>query len=212
MSVPRGCSIVAKPRYLVSRCRGESKRLPTAERILVRAANLLCFFIWCSQLIGCCSVYFDRELDTATSACLVDGLNANIRAYSRRTTFGTPLLLEYQKQSAPYGLTIEFTDVNQSFDLIEVTEIDVVYSDGDVIQKSMLWQRNIHHSKASGPVASDVAFYETIQDVLERHSDATVTMKGRLTTSNGEIVKFAAPVSFKAKSKFYVVLFPLNGV
>lgn len=168
-------------------------------------------FVALGACVGCCSIYADRQLVKQADTHLVDEIKSDIRVNALLTTFGTPLLLEYQQRSAPYDLRIRICDESHSFKLIEVTEIEVAYSDGEVIKKDMLWQRNIHRSNSIGSVDSEMAFDEAIEDVIERHSDATVTLKGRLTKSNGEIVDFSSPATFKARSRFLLVPLLLHG-
>jgi hypothetical protein len=177
----------------------------------MRLAHFFLCLISVPLLSGCCSIYVDRDFVAQSDGALVTGLKSDVRVAPRTTTIGTPVLLEYQQRSAPYDLRIRIDDESHSFREIEVTQITVTFSDGITVSKDVLWQRNLHLATSTRDIATDTAFDEQIEDVIERHADATITLKGRLLASNGEFVEFNTSTMLKAKTRFSIVPLLLHG-
>ena len=91
---------------------------------------------------------------------------------------------------------------------IEVTEVVVAYSDGEVIWKKETWSRQLkpytqYNSSSSGIIKTEMfRLSDQIEGLALRHMDVKITLKGQLILVNGQKVAFDVSESFKAESEW----------
>jgi len=135
------------------------------------------------------------------------GPQGNVSLEPRRTRFDIPLLAHYYGTRMPCGLSLIIWDESKTYASVTITEIVVDYSDGQTVRHTQPWSRNLtpytqtNHTRARGVYKTEMMrLRETIPDVVKRHTDARVTVTGKLIKNDGTAIDFSTMANFKATS------------
>ena len=177
---------------------------------------IACYVMACVMISGCGNVYNHRGFGAQRGINFVDGIRSTAYISPQSKTYGIPAIFEYENQTGPYDLSLMLQGISQEIDSFEVNEIRLKYADGEVVDKTLWWkenfrsraERNALAGKANGDHA---AVGETMNGLLDRHEDVTITLKGRVTKSNGEVVDFVAKESFQAERSLSFIPMFLHG-
>ena len=137
---------------------------------------------------------------------LVDGLKSDVWLAPRKTEPGIPFILYYFDSGSPFSLRLQIWDRSKQYVAIDITETRVTYSDGDSSRKKSKWSRALKpytqiNSSSSGTIRTQMfRLNDQISNLVDKHEDVTVTIKGYLTRSNGDKVYFSASADFEARS------------
>lgn len=177
---------------------------------------IACGVLACAMISGCCNVYNCREYGGVRGIDLVDGIRSTAYVSPQSQTYGIPILFEYEHRTGPYDLSLQLMDIDREIDSFELTDVRLTYADGEVVDKTMWWKENFRsraerNALAGKPRGDHAAVGETMDGLLDRHEDVIITLKGRVTKSNGEVIDFVAKESFQAKRWFSIVPIFLHG-
>lgn len=167
------------------------------------------------MISGCCNVNNHRGFGAQRGINLVDGIRSSAYISPQSKDYGVPVIFEYEHHTGPYDLSLALQDISLEIDSFELTDIRLEYADGEVVNKTVWWKENFR-SRAERNPASEVstgnhAVSETFHGLLDRHEDVTITLKGRVTKSDGEVVEFVTKESFRAENSFWAVPLFLHG-
>ena len=129
------------------------------------------------------------------------------------TSFGVPFVFHYYGAGRPFGLRVQIWDDSKQYQSIEINEIVLEYQDGEVVQKSDVWSRQLkpytqYNSSSSGIIQTEMFMLsDQIEGLVVRHENVRITIKGWLMKVGGERVAFEVSESFKAESRSGVTTF-----
>jgi hypothetical protein len=144
---------------------------------------------------------------------LVGGLKSDVWLEPDLSKVSIPFVGHYYGTAVPCGLRLQIWDATKTYSSISISEVVVAYTDGEAVRHSNPWSRQLrpytqHNSSSSGIIKTEMMMLsDTIPSVVSRHTDARVTITGKLVTTSGEEVDFSASESFKAESGFDVTTF-----
>jgi hypothetical protein len=142
-----------------------------------------------------------------------EGLESDIWLAPRFTSFGVPFVFHYHGSGKPFGLRIQIWDDSKNYQSIEIADVVLKYRDGQIVRLNDGWLRQLqpytqYNSSSSGRVQTEMLMLsDQIEEVVVKHADVTVTLKGRLTKVSGEQVAFEASDFFKAESSLGVTTY-----
>jgi len=144
---------------------------------------------------------------------LVGGLKTDVWLAPQSTSFGMPFVFHYYGAGRPFGLRVQIWDDSKQYQSIEINEIVLEYQDGEVVQKSDVWSRQLkpytqYNSSSSGIIQTEMFMLsDQIEGLVVRHENVRITLKGWLMKVGGERVAFEVSESFKAESRSGVTTF-----
>ena len=144
---------------------------------------------------------------------LVGGLKTDVWLAPQSTSFGVPFVFHYYGAGRPFGLRVQIWDDSKQYQSIEINEIVLEYQDGEVVQTSDVWSRQLkpytqYNSSSSGIIQTEMFMLsDQIEGLVVRHENVRITLKGWLMKVGGERVAFEVSESFKAESRSGVTTF-----
>lgn len=144
---------------------------------------------------------------------LVGGLKTDVWLAPQSTSFGVPFVFHYYGAGRPFGLRVQIWDDSKQYQSIEINEIVLEYQDGEVVQTSDVWSRQLkpytqYNSSSSGIIQTEMFMLsDQIEGLVVRHENVRITLKGWLMKVGGERVAFEVSESFKAESRSGITTF-----
>ena len=123
------------------------------------------------------------------------------------TNVCVPLVFHRSTAGPPYSLRLQIWDDHKRYQAIEVAEILIEYADGEIVRNTDGWSRSLkpytqYNVSSSGVVGTEMLMLsDQIPDLITRHADVKITLKGRIQTVTGERMPFLATATFEAKSR-----------
>ncbi len=139
---------------------------------------------------------------------LAEGLKADAWLAPESTSFGVPFVFHYYGAEGPFGLWIQVWDENKQYRTLEVSEVVLEYEDGEIIRNNETWSRQLtpyiqHNSTTLGIVKTEMFMLsDQIEEVVLRHTDVKITLRGLLIEASGEQTPFETSEVFTAESRF----------
>jgi hypothetical protein len=161
------------------------------------------------SLSGCAAVAVSRISDFGgqRDIQLVGGLKSDVWLAPKSLDFGVPFIFHYYGAAKPFGLRLQIWDASRRYQTVEINETVVNYDDGEVIRNVDIWSRPLkpytqHNSSSSGGIQTEMFMLsDEIEELVLRHADLKITLKGNLITTDGERIPFEASESFHAESR-----------
>ena len=177
-----------------------------------RRVVYLCIFtiVLYAVFTGGLAICIQHDFNGQSNIHLADGLDSDVWLAPRLSNWHVPLICHYYGASGPYGLRLQIWDSSEKYSSIEITEIILEYSDGEVARNANKWTRNLerhtqHNSSSAGIIKTEMMMLsDTIDDLVTRHMDVTITVKGHLVKFNGAKVEILASQSFEAQTGFHI--------
>ena len=145
---------------------------------------------------------------------LTGEIGASFSLEPRHSGWGCPFVFIYYGATKPYGLYVQIWDRGCTFAELEISGIDVAYASGEVVHLHPKWRRQFKEwvtndvSSPGGPfLRRDFTLWDTVDGIVTRHEDATVTVTGEITTQAGLTIPFVTTEEFVAESHFEISTF-----
>lgn len=138
-----------------------------------------------------------------------NGLRTDLMLRPEPYEWHLPLLFYWVRHGGPFDLNIQIWDDNEQYQSIELTDIVLVYADGERVDYHKPWSKSFEAYSRTNGVATSIA-YDELEGVVRRFSDVTITLTGTLTTVKGDRHPFEVAEAFTAKSRSYVSTFWLE--
>lgn len=141
---------------------------------------------------------------------LASGLESDIWLAPQTTRWSIPFLFHYYGESSPYSLRVQIWDTSKSYVAIEISEIELQYSDGEIIHITDKWFRKLrpypqHNSSGGRHIKTEMLqLGDTVDSLVTRHKDVKITIKGHLLDSDGNKLEFLASENFEAENRFLI--------
>jgi hypothetical protein len=144
---------------------------------------------------------------------LVDGLRSDVCLEPSGESLGIPCIFHYCKMGKPFDLRVQLWDMSKQYESIEITEVLVQYTDGEMIRRTTPWIRRLqpyteYQSSSSGTSHTQIFMLsDQISNLVLRHTDVKITLTGQLTKADGQKVTFNASETFTAESRTWIHTF-----
>ena len=156
-------------------------------------------------------VYNSSSFGGQNDIRLVDSLKSDVWLEPSFLAFGIPFILSYNGVGAPFSLRLQIWDESKQYQQIDIAEVVLKYSDGEVVQKQNAWSRKLkpyvhYSSSSSGDTETEMLMLsDKIEQLVLRHVDVKIYLKGQLVKETGERVLFGVCEDFKAKSELSLI-------
>ena len=151
-------------------------------------------------------VYSDSNFGGQTDISLVEGLKSDVWLEPSLSIFGSPFIFSYHVLRKPFSLRIQIWDESKQYQKIDIVEVVLRYSDGEFVRKQNVWSRKLkpytkYSSSSSGDIKTEMFMLsDKIEDLVLRHVDVKIYLKGQLVKATGEQLPFDVCEDFTAES------------
>lgn len=164
---------------------------------------ILCFGLF-AILTGGISVHDTTDFDNPVRMDLDNPPLTRIDVFPEDAKLSVPLLFHYSGHKKPYRLTMYLFTKGKQIDLLELDEVKIETSNGEVVTGMKKWKRHIKQSEWYG--GPELFQTDQVLDVfLPRAAPFTISWTGRVRKTSGEVIPFSEKRAYKVRPAFTIV-------
>jgi hypothetical protein len=139
-----------------------------------------------------------RDFGPAVPVKLADGSAADIWLQPEIHEIGSPLLVVYKRYTGPYTLNIRNWDGGGMYSAISISDVTVTYADSKIEHPNI----DVTHVRSQKiPGFKTARTLTAAFDVVGRHLNNKIAVKGVLEKTGGEKAPFEFSLDFKTRHK-----------
>lgn len=144
---------------------------------------------------------------------LVELLKSDVWLEPSFSNFGIPFIFSYYGSGAPFSLRLQIWDESKQYQQIDIVEVVLKYSDGEVVRNQNVWSRKVkpyihYSSSSSGDIKTEMLMLsDKMEQLVLKPVDVNICLKGQLVHKTDERRPFDVCEDFKAKSDFGITTY-----